>query len=270
MSFSEDERWSLELLPKPVNLETVKNPFEGISRDKYMDPEEWDRKLKEEEEKEEKEEAKRTRWIKKATGEIPWWESDPEDEEDVKPAPTYEELKDVLKTCTAQLHFIRDDRMLMRGSHNLSEYRIESWEPEINHLTWRCWNWTSNNCIPGRGSKHKILSNEQKKDVIASLKGWVVQDDFDTTVSRFPQNIRHNILAKFAAMIILKDCLTLFFSNPFWYLGTGDEFSNSESFEAETPFGAQLNTLYNMLQKGETPPTCDFVTELKANMLFLL
>ncbi|KAJ6191024.1 Carboxylesterase type B [Penicillium mononematosum] len=189
--------------------------------------------------------------IKKQKGEIPWWESDEDEEDSVKPAPTYEELKEALKTCKDNLHFLRHDRLLMLGWHTLSQFRITAWEPELKSLTWSCSSWGSNNCIQARGSKYKILSNEQKKDVIASLKGWVVQDDFDTTVSRLPPNIRHTILSKFASMIIFKDCLRLFFSNPFWYLDTGDEFSNSESSEVETPFGAQLHTLYKALQKGE-------------------
>ncbi|KAJ5976712.1 hypothetical protein N7501_000054 [Penicillium viridicatum] len=185
-------------VPKSV----VKTPI------KIVDIKEWSRlRLIEQEE-----EAKRIKLIEKEKAEIPWWVEDEGDS--VKPDLTFEEqqkcieeLKDALDLCWAERGSARKDQQFMSGYYD-------------------CWPET-------RRSKCEILSKEQKKDVIASLKGWVVQDDFDTTVSRLPFNIR----------------LPKTLSNPFWYLDVDDAFPNSEGVEA--PFGAQLHTLYKTFLKAE-------------------
>ncbi|KAJ5401137.1 Carboxylesterase type B [Penicillium sp. CMV-2018d] len=217
-----------EELPKSV----VKTPI------KIVDIKEWSRlRLIEQEE-----EAKRIKLIEKEKAEIPWWVEDEGDS--VKPDLTFEEqqecieeLKDALDLCWAERGSARKDQQFMSGYYDCwPELPLCRWERELEHQG-------------TRRSKCEILSKEQKKDVIASLKGWVVQDDFDTTVSRLPFNIRYNILGTFASMIILKDCLKLFLSNPFWYLDVDDAFPNSEG--AEAPFGAQLHTLYKTFLKAE-------------------
>lgn len=193
--------------------------------------------------------------IKRENGEIPWWVEDEEDS--VKPALTFEEqqkcieeMKGALEICWTQISGLRNDQQYMHGSYDCwPELGLARWEVELNGLTWSCSNWAESFCITTRRSKCEILSKEQKKDVIESLKGWVVQDDFDTTVSRLPPNIRYNILPTFASMIILKDCLRLFWSNPFWYLNVDGEFSNSEGVEAS--FGAHVHTLYKKFVKGD-------------------
>lgn len=212
-----------------------------------MDNEEWNCLL-------EKEEAKRTKMIKKEN-EVPWWVKDEEDS--VNPALTFEEqqkhieeLKDALDICWAEIGSYREDTQFMHGNYDTwPEMPLCRWELELGHHVSACWNWAWKYCITTRRSKCEILSKEQKKDIITSLKGWVVQDDFDTTVSRLPPNIRYTILVNFASMIILKDCLRLFWSNPFWYLDVDDAFSNSEG--AEAPFGAHLHTLYRTFLKGD-------------------
>ncbi|CAI7634194.1 unnamed protein product [Penicillium discolor] len=230
----------LEELPKPI----VKSPIE------IMDIKEWGR-LREEEE----EEAKRTKMMKKEKEEIPWWVEDEEDS--ANPALTFEEqqkhieeLKGALDICWAEIGSHREDTQFMHGYYDTwPELPLCRWELQLDHHVSACWDWAYNYCITTRRSKCEILSKEQKKDIITSLKGWVVQDDFDTTVSRLPPNIRYTILVNFASMIILKDCLTLFWSNPFWYLDVDDAISNSEG--AEAPFGAHLHTLYKTFLKVE-------------------
>lgn len=104
------------------------------------------------------------------------------------------------------------------------------------------------------------LISRAKKDVIESLKGWVVQDDFDRTVSRPPPNIRYNILRVFASMIIIKDCMRLFWSNPFWYLNADCEFLNSEGpFRHSPTYYAQ-----EVSQRWPTPWICDLFMKLQS------
>ncbi|OQE06263.1 hypothetical protein PENVUL_c019G01827 [Penicillium vulpinum] len=194
--------------------------------------------------------------IKKQNGEIPWWVEDEEDS--VEPALTYEEqqkcieeLKRALEIRRAENNAIRNDHQFLDGYWDgWPELRLGKWESELKLRTWDCWTWGLHYCIDSRRSKCEALSKEQKKDVIESLKGWVVQEDFDNTVSRLPPNIRYSILGSFASMIIFKDCLRLFWSNPFWYLDLDGEFSNGEGVEA--PLGARLNALYKEFEKAET------------------
>ncbi|KAJ5509811.1 Carboxylesterase type B [Penicillium freii] len=163
---------------------------------------------------EQQEEAKRIKLIEKEKAEIPWWVEDEGDS--VEPDLTFEEqqtcieeLKDALDLCWAERGSARKDQQFMSGYYDC--------------------------CLSCPFADGNANSG--------------IRDDFDTTVSRLPFNIRYNILGTFASMIILKDCLKLFLSNPFWYLDVDDAFPNSEG--AEAPFGAQLHTLYKTFLKAE-------------------
>jgi hypothetical protein len=123
------------------------------------------------------------------------------------------------------------------------------WKFELRDLAWKCYIWALYNCHKTRRSKCRILSQEQKRQIITGLKGWIVQDDFDTTLSRLPPNIRYNFLACVASIIIFKDCLRLFWSNPFWCMECEGDFANSD--DLETPLGAQLNGLCEEFLKGD-------------------
>ncbi|KAJ5791934.1 Carboxylesterase type B [Penicillium psychrosexuale] len=242
MSSSKADKRVLEEVAKPV----VKSPI------KTMDVREWNRI---QEEEEEAKRIKRIKRIKRENGEIPWWVEDEEDS--VKPALTFEEqqkcieeLKDALEICWTNIRSLRNDRQFLNGCYECwPELPLSQWELELNHQTIQCESWAAYYCNKTRRSRCESLSQEQKKDVIESLKGWVVQDDFDRTVSRLPPNIRYNILRVFASMIIIKDCMRLFWSNPFWYLDADGEFLNSEGIEA--PFGTHLHTMYKKFLKAE-------------------
>ncbi|KAJ5715242.1 uncharacterized protein N7483_012423 [Penicillium malachiteum] len=106
-------------------------------------------------------------------------------------------------------------------------------------------NWGFNYGFQSKRSTYEHLSKEAKKEIISSLEGWIVQDDFDKTASQFPPAIRYRILPLFASMRILKDGLRIFFENPFWYLQTDGEYENdNDETKVESAFGAQINTLY--------------------------
>lgn len=59
------------------------------------------------------------------------------------------------------------------------------------------------------------LTKEQKRQIISSLDGYCVQEDFDTLVSRFPYFMRDQIPAIFAKIFLVKHLFTQCFENPF-------------------------------------------------------
>ncbi|KAJ5154780.1 Carboxylesterase type B [Penicillium coprophilum] len=202
----------------------------------------------------EEHDAKRERMIEREIEEIPWWveyEKDDKNELTFEEQKSHiEELKKALDTCWIEIKSRRNNFEFFHGFYDFwPELHLSRWESEVHGNIWSCRNWATNNGIKTRRSgKCQSLSKEQKRDVIVSLKGWVVQDDFDRTVSKLPPCMRYIILAEFAAMIVIKDCLRLFFTNPFWYLDPHGEFASIEGPE-ETPLGAQLHALYKEFLK---------------------
>jgi hypothetical protein len=97
--------------------------------------------------------------------------------------------------------------------------------------------------------KWKDVPSETKKVTIARLKGWVVPGDFDEIVSRMPPNFRTRALMHFVRMLMLKECLELFFENgAFWYMkgATGDDCD-----ETGTWAPSSLPGIYDMFRKGQ-------------------
>ncbi|KAJ0414636.1 hypothetical protein BJY00DRAFT_318630 [Aspergillus carlsbadensis] len=95
------------------------------------------------------------------------------------------------------------------------------------------------------------LTRKQKQQVIASLKGYVVQEDFDSiraSLHPIQQGYFHRRLAE---MFINKVVVETFFHNLFWYV---DENAHPDDngkgvWKSATPLGERLNTLYGRFQK---------------------
>ncbi|KAL2866205.1 uncharacterized protein BJX67DRAFT_382020 [Aspergillus lucknowensis] len=62
------------------------------------------------------------------------------------------------------------------------------------------------------------LSDKKKKQIIAALKGYCVQEDYDYLVERFMMVVDTNIPALFATMYIVKHMTEKLCTNPLWYL----------------------------------------------------
>jgi hypothetical protein len=69
-----------------------------------------------------------------------------------------------------------------------------------------------------RDSAEKSLTKRQKKQVIASLKGYCVQEDFDSILSRLNDEHKKSILETFAKIFLVKMVVDNFFKHPFWYI----------------------------------------------------
>lgn len=98
---------------------------------------------------------------------------------------------------------------------------------------------------------HKItsdldcLSKEQKRQIISSLDGYCVQEDFDTLVSRVPYFMRDQIPAILAKLFLVKHVITQFLENPFWYLSASpeDHDDSEESEQKDAIFRTELACL---------------------------
>ncbi|KAJ5719760.1 hypothetical protein N7493_007338 [Penicillium malachiteum] len=148
----------------------------------------------------------------------------------------------------------RTDKYMQGIYEGWPEIGLADWDSAISIHVNTILGWGLSYAFKARRSTYEHLSKEAKKEIISSLEGWIVQDDFDKTVARFPPAIRYRVLAFFAAMRIFKDGLRLFFQNPFWYFQTDGEFENDDDeSHIESAFGAQLNTLYQQFNIGDFP-----------------
>lgn len=104
--------------------------------------------------------------------------------------------------------------------------------------------------------KHTKLSVEQKRDLISSLDGYCIQNDFDTIVSRLPRESQNDCLTHLVHLLLVKECISRFFTNPFWYLvpnprpvNDGDDKGNLAANASE--FGAQILELFERMRECE-------------------
>ncbi|GKZ34161.1 hypothetical protein AbraIFM66950_004345 [Aspergillus brasiliensis] len=94
------------------------------------------------------------------------------------------------------------------------------------------------------------LSQQQKKELISRLDGYCVQEDFDDIASRLPESARKSFLGKVVQLLLAKECISRFFTNPFWYL-VPDPGTEENSNMSTTGFGAQIFTLYENIRASD-------------------
>ncbi|PLN84994.1 hypothetical protein BDW42DRAFT_183242 [Aspergillus taichungensis] len=147
------------------------------------------------------------------------------------------ELEELVGDLQATVSTLTLDKMYMNGAYEYwPQLFIGDWPKRLRRLMYDCHDWSCEYGIENQTGKYKHLSKEQKKQLIADMKGYVFQDDFDKIVPQLPPNIRCRILAYFAGIVVVKEIFDLFFTNPS---------NKSEESGVETPFGAQLNHTTN-------------------------
>lgn len=160
------------------------------------------------------------------------------------------------------INVIENDGLYKRGYYNhWTRVGVHMWEDDMQGFMDEIFNWTMNHGIRVTdGRPDKVLSKEQKRQLILSMDGWVVQESFDSIVSRLPRSPRILLLQYFMQILILKDIWRRFWRNPFWYLepalapGSADPDSkNAPGFDAVAPFGEDVSRLYQEFQRGELP-----------------
>ncbi|RDW67480.1 uncharacterized protein DSM5745_09346 [Aspergillus mulundensis] len=96
------------------------------------------------------------------------------------------------------------------------------------------------------------LSKKQKDQIVASLEGWMVQEDLDSIHARLqpPQQDRFG-RALFEALLN-KAVVEILFRHPFWYLDeTADDAGSHDdtAWDGVSPLGARLDTLLSKFEK---------------------
>ncbi|KAL4778491.1 hypothetical protein BJX76DRAFT_343093 [Aspergillus varians] len=92
------------------------------------------------------------------------------------------------------------------------------------------------------------LSRAQKKQLIASLDGYCVQEDFDSIVSRLGHDQRKRILATFSMAFLVKTVVENFLQLPFWYaeiLPKGQVECDDAPWQGVSPAGAVLESFWS-------------------------
>ncbi|GAB1212080.1 hypothetical protein ATERTT37_001207 [Aspergillus terreus] len=82
------------------------------------------------------------------------------------------------------------------------------------------------------------LPDAQKRLIVSSLKGSLVQDDLDTTMSLLPNHIRNGFACVLLESVVVQHAFARMFDNPFWY------------FDGEAE---QLNQLYRKFIQTSKP-----------------
>ncbi|GKZ24934.1 hypothetical protein AbraIFM66951_011791 [Aspergillus brasiliensis] len=91
------------------------------------------------------------------------------------------------------------------------------------------------------------LSTQQKKEIVSRLDGYCVQEDFDDITSSLPESARKSFLGKMVQLLLAKECISRFFTNPFWYLVPDPGTEENPKMDT-TGFGAQVFTLYENIR----------------------
>ncbi|RAK89384.1 hypothetical protein BO79DRAFT_264922 [Aspergillus costaricaensis CBS 115574] len=128
----------------------------------------------------------------------------------------------------------------------------KEWPTEIQRPFGMAFDWARKHAE----RKHANLSVEQKRDLISSLDGYCIQNDFDTIVSRLPRESQNDCLTHLVYLLLVKECISRFFTNPFWYLvpnprpvNDGDDKGDLAANASE--FGAQILELFERMRESE-------------------
>jgi hypothetical protein len=93
----------------------------------------------------------------------------------------------------------------------------------------------------------------RKKKLVASLDGYIVQDDFDGIVSRLGRKDRAWFPVQLATAFSLKRAVEEFVQHPFWYvevLPKGREISGDAKWQGVSPYGVVLEDLFAQFETG--------------------
>ncbi|KAL3468926.1 hypothetical protein BJX99DRAFT_265677 [Aspergillus californicus] len=161
-------------------------------------------------------------------------------EEDDDNAP----LEDQVKWLKERNHNLE---IYIRNSIGTTEYLRASWgatrvynfKGQLKTVFHETWNWSMNWGCDDSSS----LSSVQKREVIASLEGYIIQEDFDKIYSV----VRHqrHFCRTLAEIFLNKTVIDTFFRHPFWYVEEDVHPSdkNDVPWEKVSSFGKKLETL---------------------------
>ncbi|KAL2870172.1 uncharacterized protein BJX67DRAFT_391428 [Aspergillus lucknowensis] len=94
----------------------------------------------------------------------------------------------------------------------------------------------------------ETLNFAQKRQVIASLDGYIVQEDFDSIYNRVHPAQQREFVKTLAETFLNKTIIDAFFRHPFWYIDEDvhpDIKQGEVTWDGGSSFGKNLETLYS-------------------------
>ncbi|KAL4795042.1 hypothetical protein BDV19DRAFT_389699 [Aspergillus venezuelensis] len=100
------------------------------------------------------------------------------------------------------------------------------------------------------------LPQDQKKQLVASLDGYYVQNDLDDIVSRLNPVQQQELAKTLAATFLMKTVVDKFFKHPFWYVDAipvgAEEQREDTPWQDVSPDGAVLKRFLTRFEEGGT------------------
>ncbi|RJE17871.1 hypothetical protein PHISCL_09790 [Aspergillus sclerotialis] len=93
----------------------------------------------------------------------------------------------------------------------------EQWAKNMDNIFSELHNWAVKFALPHKSDLDE-LSRDEKTMIISSLEESCLEEPFETIISRIPSPANQAGPALFATMLLNKDVVEQFFSNPFWYI----------------------------------------------------
>lgn len=116
--------------------------------------------------------------------------------------------------------------------------------------------WTWNWGVLWGGNDATALNKEQKQQVITSLDGYIVQEDFDSIHARLHPEMQCQFLMALTETFLNKTAIDTFFRNPFWYVDEDaqvDDNHEDVTWDGVSPLGEKLGKLHGRFQQGSLP-----------------
>ncbi|KAL5338261.1 hypothetical protein BJX70DRAFT_398785 [Aspergillus crustosus] len=126
-----------------------------------------------------------------------------------------------LKRCTGWRCFL-DGKWAMRSMHG--DY-LAHFPKRISEIEGAIMSWTNEFIVDDIAH----LTAEQKKEIVASLDGYLVQDNLDSIQGRLHPNWKGNLPQTLAEIFLHKFVIKTMFGNPFWNVNENARPGDTES-----------------------------------------
>ncbi|PWY65906.1 hypothetical protein BO83DRAFT_320674 [Aspergillus eucalypticola CBS 122712] len=144
---------------------------------------------------------------------------------------TREEFHDVL----SQMYDMQDQPSYRRGYPTVMHDMFNKLHIAVMSWTWQ---WSQE-------KKVQHLSKDDKQDIIASLQGQCVQDDWDSIRALSPPAVRGNLCGVLLQAMLYQFIFATFIESPFWFM---DGRIDSTDVEGDPQFPRRFQHLYDRLR----------------------
>ena len=120
-------------------------------------------------------------------------------------------------------------------------YSVDQWAIEYGHVDIK--------------SFDRCLTKDQKNQLIASLDGYCLQEDYDSVLSRISPSIHRHVPYLFLAAYVNKFIVKHFIEDAMWYMTTRPDPADRDesSRDNDANLVKELNRFYEIFSKGTLP-----------------